>query len=312
MGGSGGTIFFSPKVEIGNLQRRLRVSEDKTKDESYEQELAGRVNELLVQYNDRDVDKIGSYLETIREVLQEDSEGTIDLRFGGSIQKRTYVDGLSDIDCLVLLKDPELVSQTPKEVLNSFTAKLGDRLKNVEAVSVGNLATTIRYEDGTEIQLLPAIRKGSGYAISSARGDNWSSIIRPEKFASTLTKTNQDFGGKVVPTIKLVKAALANLSQKYQLTGYHVESLAIEAFKSYQGPKATKHMLEHFFERAQVLVLKHVKDKTGQSLNVDDYLGPEDSSLRKAVSTEMNRISRRMKNANAVGLSSEWLRAIGE
>lgn len=312
MGGTGGAVFFSPKSEISNLQRRLRESEANTKDESYEQELAGRVNGLLVQYNDRDIDKIGSYLETIREVLQEDSEGTIDLRFGGSIQKHTYVDGLSDIDCLVLLKDPELENLSPKEVLNYFTTKLGDRLKNVEAVSVGNLATTIRYEDGTEIQLLPAIRKGSGYAISTTRGDNWSSIIRPEKFAGALTKTNQDFGGKIVPTIKLVKAAFANLPERYQLTGYHVESLAIEAFKSYQGPKTTKHMLEHFFERAQDLVLKHVKDKTGQSLNVDDYLGSENSSLRKAVSTEMNRISRRMKNANAAGLSSEWLRTIGE
>ncbi len=312
MGGTGGAVFFSPKSQISNLQRRLRESEANTKDESYEQELAGQVNGLLVQYNDRDVDKIGSHLETIREVLQEDSEGTIDLRFGGSIQKRTYVDGLSDIDCLVLLKDPELESLPPKEVLNYFTTKLRDRLKNVEAVSAGNLATTIRYEDGTEIQLLPAIRKGSGYVISTARGDNWSSIIRPEKFASTLTKTNQDFGGKVVPTIKLVKAAFANLPERYQLTGYHVESLAIEAFKSYQGPKTTKHMLEHFFEKAQDLVLKHIRDKTNQSLNVDDYLGPENSSLRKAVGTEMNRVSRRMKNANAARLSSEWLRTIGE
>ncbi len=312
MGGSGGAVFFSPKTEISNLQKRLRESEENTKDESYEQELAGRVNGLLVQYNDRDVDKIGSYLETIREVLEEDSESTIDLRFGGSIQKHTYVDGLSDIDCLVLLKDPELESLPPKEVLNDFANILKERLKNVEAVRVGNLATTIRYEDGTEIQLLPAITKGSGYAISTTKGDNWSSIIRPERFASTLTKTNQDFGGKLVPTIKLVKAALANLPEKYQLSGYHVESLAIEAFKSYQGPKNTKPMLEHFFKEAQDLVLKHVKDKTGQSLNVDDYLGPENGNLRKAVSTEVNRISRRLKNANAAGLSSEWLRIIGE
>jgi hypothetical protein len=312
MGGSGGAVFFDPRSKISDFQRRLRESELKTRDEGYEQELAGRINELLVQYNDRDVDKIGTYLETIREALQEDIEGTIDLRFGGSIQKHTYVDGLSDIDCLVLLKDPELESLSPKDVLDYFKSKLEDQLKNVETISIGNLATTIRYEDGTEIQLLPAIRKGAGYVISTAGGERWSSIIRPQKFAEALTKVNQECGGKAVPTIKLVKAALANLPERYKLTGYHIESLAIEVFKTYQGPRTTKQMLEYFFEKAKDLVLKPIKDKTGQSLNVDDYLGPQNSSPRQAVSTEMNRISRRMKNADAARLSSEWLRTIGE
>ena len=126
--------------------------------------------------------------ETIREALLEDIEGTIDLRFGGSIQKYTYVDGLSDIDCLVLLKDPELESLSPKDVLDYFRSKLEDRLKNAEAISIGKLAATIRYKDGTAIQLLPAIRKGAGYVISTAGGERWSSIIRPRKFAEALTK----------------------------------------------------------------------------------------------------------------------------
>lgn len=312
MGGSGGSGFFRTGVDIDSLQRQRRAAEEHTKDETYEQELAGRINELLVQYNDRDVDKIGTYLETIREALEEDIEGTIDLRFGGSVDKHTYVDGLSDIDCLVLLKDPGLESLSPKEVLDYFKSKLEDRLKNVESIMIGGLATTIRYEDGTEIQLLPAIRKGTGYVISTTGGERWSSIIRPKKFAEALTKVNQELGGKVVPTIKLVKAALADLPQRYELTGYHIESLAIEVYKTYQGPRTTKRMLEYFFDKAQDLVLKHVKDKTGQSLNVDDYLGPENSTSRQAVSTEMNRISRRMKNANAARLSSEWLRTIGE
>jgi len=312
MGGSGGTGFFRNGVDIDSLQRKLRAAEEHTKDETYEQELAGHINELLVQYNDRDVDKIDTYLGTIREALEEDIEGTIDLRFGGSVYKHTYVDGLSDIDCLVLLKDPGLESLSPKEVLDYFKSKLEDRLKNVESIMIGDLATTIRYEDGTEIQLLPAIRRGTGYVISTTGGEKWSSIIRPQKFAEALTKVNQECGGKVVPTTKLVKAALANLPERYKLTGYHIESLAIEVYKTYQGPRTTKPMLEYFFDKAQDLVLKHVKDKTGQSLNVDDYLGPENSTSRQAVSTEMNRISRRMKNANAARLSSEWLRTIGE
>lgn len=312
MGGSGGAVFFSPKAEINNLQRRLRESEANTRDESFEQELAGRINELLVQYNDRDVDKIGFYLDSVRQVLQEDIEGTIDLRFGGSVQKHTYVDGLSDIDCLVLLKDPELEQLSPKDVLDYFKTKLEERLRNIEAVTVGNLAVTIRYDDGTEIQLLPAIKKGAGYIISTPGGEAWSNIIRPDKFASALTKTNQECGGKVVPTIKLAKTTLDSLPERYRLTGYHIESLAIEAFKNYSGIKATKHMLEHFFDKAKDLVLGHIKDKTGQSLNVDEYLGPENSPKRISVSTELNRILRRMKNANAARLSAVWLRTIGE
>ena len=98
----------------------------------------------------------------------------------------------------------------------------------------------------------------------------------------------------------------------YELTGYHIEAMAIEIFKSYSGPRSTKSMLEYFFDKSRDLVLKNIRDKTGQSINVDDYLGPEGSEQRTAISNRLNRVLRRMKNANATGIVNEWLRTISE
>src|SRR4029077_21187615 len=98
--------------------------------------------------------------------------------------------------------------------------------------------------------------------IPSSRQDRWSEI-NPETFRNGLTTCNSECGGKVIPTIKLAKAVIGNLPEKYQLAGYHVESLAVTAFQGYQGERTTANMLPHFFERAKDLVLTTIKDPTG-------------------------------------------------
>ena len=95
-------------------------------------------------------------------------------------------------------------------------------------------------------------------------------------------------------------------------SGYHIESLAVEGIRNYSGEFNYKEMLHHFFERGSQLVLRPINDSTGQSLRVDEYLGAPDSSTRQILSGRMERIARRMANADRAGSSDDWLAAIGE
>ena len=96
------------------------------------------------------------------------------------------------------------------------------------------------------------------------------------------------------------------------MTGYHVESLAIEAFKDYGGPKGTKAMAERFFEFARDRVLSPLKDSTGQSLHVDGYAGKKNSDCRRQMAQNLDRISRRIRNANATQSVEKWQRILNQ
>jgi hypothetical protein len=109
-----------------------------------------------------------------------------------------------------------------------------------------------------------------------------------------------------VPTIKLAKAILGALPESQRLSGYHIESLAIAAFREYTGQKTTTAMLPTFFERARDLVLAPIKDRTGQSIHVDEYLGGEGSSERSSASHILGRLAKRMRNASAAGSKAQW------
>ena len=70
-----------------------------------------------------------------------------------------------------------------------------------------------------------------------------------------------------------------------KISGYHMESLAIDAFKDYQGPLDPKNMLIHLLEHSMDAVKSPIKDSTGQSRYVDEYLGAAESGPRKRAST---------------------------
>ncbi len=233
----------------------------------------------------------------------------MDPRFGGSVRKHTFVDGLSDVDTLLILRDPSLKSRTPQDVLDHFELKLRKELPGWE-VARGKLAITLRKE-GLEIQVLPAIRDDGVTRIPAAREDRWSQI-NPEAFFRKLADTNSRFGGKIVPVIKLAKIINDRQPEPLQLTGYHIESLAIDAFKGYTGVLNPKAMLEYLFDRGRSLVLLPIKDRSGQSVHVDEYLGPANSENRKAVSAVLDRITRRMKNADVLRSKQQWMELFGE
>lgn len=298
MGGSGGGFFPDP-----DIAKQLREAEARSGDQQFEAKVSGVIDSLLSKYNNRDIEAIQRHLDTIVSALEKDIEDSLSIRFGGSVAKHTYVDGISDIDALVLLDKSDLRDKSPSDVKKYFFERLIARFPRTD-IKEGRLAVTLKFSD-YEIQLLPAIRHEGGFKIADSAGTRWSSI-KPIEFTDALTRTNQNNGGKVVPTIKLAKSIMKDLPESQQLSGYHVEAIAVQAFQVYEGPKRTKQMLKHFFEAASGLVLRSVRDSTGQSTHVDDYLGSNGSQQRNKISKALDRICRKMKNADGAHSLEQW------
>ena len=301
MGGSGGSggQLTAHDVQVLREEAQRRLAQGR---------LDAEVNSLLLReltsINDRDVERIGSYLEAIEGALGDKLDEVDRLLFGGSVAKHTYVDGLSDIDALVLLNAELTSGRSPDEVRREFAQALRRALPHgaVEGISEGTVAVTVEYQDGTEIQLLPAVRSGDRIAVSAWDGKAWS-VIQPKIFARELTSVNQSQGNAVVPAIKLAKAIFANKLGETAPSGYHVEALAVGAFQDYSGPRTPKAMLMHLVDRASRDVLRPIRDVTSQSRYVDDGLGSSNSWARQELSRKLTGLGRTMTGAQSV---ADW------
>jgi len=302
MGGTGGG-YLPGRVTPDDLARRVRQAEDQAKDEQFETIVGELLAILLANFNDRDVDGTSQILDQVISELENEIEGTVETLFGGSISKHTYVDGISDVDALVILNRSELADKKPEDA-KSFLANCLRLTFGDQQVEVGTLAVTLNLEENS-IQLLPALREGSSVKISSDDGMNWSKV-NPHGFAKALTKANSRMNGKLVPCIKLIKAIVSTLPKKRKITGYHTESMAINVFKRYDGPRTTKAMLRHFFEHAPDHVLQPIRDSSGQSVYVDEYLGTPNSIDRRIVADAFGRIGRKIRNADGARSVHGW------
>lgn len=311
MGGSGGSI--GSRWKPSETARQVQETQQKADNESFRTELAQFLGDLLKQFNDRDSDKIQSRLADIIDHLKGSLAERIDQNFGGSVAKSTYLEGLSDVDCLLVMDRMDLENAGPKAMIAKLRDILAKSLGAEAKVSAGEMAVTVSYKDGMDIQLLPAARDGDRLKIPSTRvPDQWSSV-RPRNFHDALTKHNADCAGQLVPTIKLAKAIIAaQLPDAKQLSGYHVESLAIDAFKNYKGTKTTAAMLPHFFEHAKGRVLQPMTDSTGQSVHVDEYMGGKNSTARTNVSHILDRLAKRVTNASAANSITQWKALFGD
>ena len=304
MGGAGGG--GGPTIGSEDMKRQIRKTEAQVAAQGFETQLAEKLQDFLKEYNSRDTQLAHDRLGEILNQLGKDLEGSFETLFGGSVAKHTYVDGLSDVDSLLIVNKNELANSSPQDVLKYVSGVLTEFLKSEAKISAGDLAVTVEYSDGMQIQLLPALKTATGIKIPALKTKDWSEIVRPKRFSETLTKRNIECGNKLIPTIKLAKVINDKLPEQQQLTGYHIESMAIEAFSGYAGTNTTSSMLPHFFEKAATLVLSPLKDKTGQSRRVDDYLGSANSPERHRVGHLLNRICRRMRNATASGSLEQW------
>lgn len=292
MGSGSGSNHSSKSLSELQSDRKKREEQD-----NYERNVNEFFDSLLKMFNERDIEQIHKHLNTLKSALENDIESSLEMKFGGSINKHTYVNGLSDIDMLVQINDSDYQNKSPKEVLEKFSKTLQKRLPNTD-ISVGKLAVTVKYSNGNEIQLLPSLKTSIGYKIASMNSEKWSNVIKPKKFAEKLSAVNKMNGNKVVPAIKLFKSINAKLPKENQVSGYHIESLAINAFKDNSSIRTYKGMVEHFIRYSKGAVLTPVKDSTGQSIHVDDYLGESNSIERRRVSNSLRILEKKISKAN--------------
>jgi hypothetical protein len=250
-------------------------------------------------------------LDDLKVCLADILEGSIDTLYGGSVAKHTYVDGISDVDALLILNETQLAGATPKTCIDVISKQLKEKYKDAVLIQPGQMAITISYGDLMEIDCLPALKTATGLKIADETSGGWSNI-NPAAFQEALTRRNEQCGSKLVPMIKLAKAVNATLPVDMQVTGYHLESMAIAAFRSYDGEQTTARMLPYFFQRAADLVKRPVVDSTGQSVHVDEYLGAENSQKRLNISHVLSRVAIRMRNATAGQSIEQWRALLGE
>ena len=252
---------------------------------------------LLAQYTRRNTQTVTQRLESLCEFLRRKGN-VVQTMFGGSVKKGTYVTGLSDVDVLLIVNESSLVNQSPSEVIEYVRDTIQRRLPQ-NRVGAGKLAVTVGYAKGIEIQLLPAIRTRTGdVRIAEPGSTQWSNVAHPERFTEKLAEVNTARDGRVVPVIKLAKAMadcfISRPSRK--ISGYHMESLAIDAFSNYQGPLDPKAMLVHFLGHSIEAVKQPITDSTGQSRYVDEYLCTADSPLRKRASTYFGQMRGKVRS----------------
>lgn len=246
---------------------------------------------LLSRYARRNQQAMTRHLESLCNIIRNEGH-VVQTMYGGSVQRGTYVTGLSDVDVLLIVNQSSLVNQLPAKVIQQVRRTIKGRLPN-NHVRAGSLAVTVGYASGIEIQILPAIRTNSGgVRIAEPGSTSWSNVVHPENFARRLAEVNDANNGRVVQVIKLTKAManchISRPSRKF--SGYHLESLAIRAFRNYRGPQDPKAMLNHFLSHSMTAVRTPISDSTGQSEYVDEYLGPVNSRLRNRASTYLSQM----------------------
>ena len=247
--------------------------------------------DLLARYTRRNQQAVTRHLQSLCNIIRNEGH-LVQTMYGGSVQRGTYVTGLSDVDVLLIVNQSSLVNQSPAKVIQQVRRTIKGQLPN-NSVRAGSLAVTVGYASGIEIQVLPAIRtNGGGVRIAEPGSTGWSSVVHPENFARRFAEVNNANNGRVVQVIKLAKAiANCHVSRpSSKFSGYHLESLAIRAFRNYQGPQDPKTMLNHFLSHSVTAVNSPIADTTGQAGYVDEYLGPAKSRLRNRASTYFSQM----------------------
>ena len=252
---------------------------------------------LLAQYNRRNTAATTKHIEELCNVLRRQGD-IVQTMFGRSVRRGTYVNGLSDVDIMLIVNQSSLANRQPADVI-AYVKKAIDQELPRNRVRAGNLAVTVNYSDGTEIQVLPAIRRSTGgVRIANPGNTGWSNVVQADNFARRLVEVNTAKGARVVPTINLAKAIADCFIRRpsRKIAGYHMEALAIEAFKDYRGVLDSKSMLVHLFGNSITAVTNPIADSTGQSQRVDEGLGPANSPARQRVSTYFRQLRARINS----------------
>lgn len=309
MGGGGSDRYIGPLTPASKetLQRKLEKALEEER-ERLDKDVNLVLQSLLSRFNSRDTESTNSRLEEIKDHLGSQVELDTIL-YGGSVAKHTEVDGISDVDALVILDKSDFEGKLPRDLIDAFYKILRSNLPlgGIESIDKGRMAVTITYKDQAEIQLLPALKTRNTISVASEDGESWIDT-KPRFFQQKLTDANSSMNRTLIPAIKLVKSINADLPKDKQLSGYHIETLAVDAVADYQGAKTTKAILLHLLGYVAGRVLRPIRDITGQSRIVDRYLGKANSKKRVDVSQTFVGMKKRLETATT---ASQW-RAVFE
>ena len=64
--------------------------------------------QLLVHYTRRNTKAVTRHLKSVCDILRHEDDHVVQTKFGGSVQKGTYVTGLNDVDVLLIVNDPHV------------------------------------------------------------------------------------------------------------------------------------------------------------------------------------------------------------
>lgn len=310
MAGGGGSVGYGRGAKDA-MRSALAQALDAEDARRFDADVNRHLQEILIAFNAIDRDEIRRRLDAIDEALGDDVEFDQFL-MAGSVVKHTAVNGLSDVDALLAFDPGVIRGVTPQEVREQIRDILADRLggRDVAEVRSGTMAVTIVYNDGQEIQLLPAVRRGEHVDIPDRTGDGWIST-KPQEFRNRLSAANESMSMRLVPAIKLVKSIVDNLPPQQQLGGYHVEAIAVEAIQSYpsERPRTLKSIVTHLLDVASVRVLTPMRDVTGQERHIDTDFGVERSPKRRLVADALSRVARQLSTTRSL---DDWRRIVGE
>lgn len=262
----------------------------------------GSVNEVLddaaKNARERDAKSQMQHRNDAETAINSDIEGHVDIEYGGSVSKATYVDGVSDLDCRVYLNHSSLASKSPDEIKKYIAKQLKNKDPRISSVKVGRMGVTVRYRDGTEMQFIPAIRTRYGYKLPN--GNMWSKVVYENRFKRDFSRTNKKCGGRLYHLVTVLKKQNNQNPSSQQLSGHHIEALANKIFKPYpkSAPRTLEAMMDYYYRHAPRHVVHRTRDNTGQSLYVDkDKLGGPGSKNRQAVARCMGRARNILRQA---------------
>src|SRR5258708_6331956 len=130
MGGSGGRSDSRGSEDIAAGRREIH---EQLRQQELDAELNGFLAEQVASFNDRDIPLTQDRLDAVEEALGTQAVDVDRLLFGGSVAKHTYVDGLSDVDALVVVNDPDA---SPSELVGRFADALRGRLGSGDILDV--------------------------------------------------------------------------------------------------------------------------------------------------------------------------------
>ena len=96
----------------------------------------------LVQYKRRNAKAVTRHLNGVCNILRNEDDHVVQTKFGGSVQKGTYVTGLSDVDVLLIVDQSSLKSKQPSTVIAHVRDTIKRRLPK-NPVSEGKLVVQL-------------------------------------------------------------------------------------------------------------------------------------------------------------------------